>query len=181
MSRVLLDCDGVIADWTGAVAEVIKNVSGLEMDRTKWFNSKDLPKQYRFKVMGIISGEGFCRSFNPLPGAIEAIKELRGLGHDVHFVTSMWDCKSWVFDRNVWLVKHKLCDAPGGVTYTKDKYVVYGDYLVDDKISNVQKWQLAWPDKTGIVWAQPWNAEYSGGLRMNNWDELIRLVESSKS
>jgi len=111
-----------------------------------------------------------------LPGAKQGIIELRALGCEVHFVTSLWDCPTWVFDRNRWLRMHKLCDAPRGVTYTKDKFVVKGDIFVDDKISNVETWQKHWPLGMGIVWSQPWNTAYTGPWRMNDWDALVRLA-----
>lgn len=180
MSRILLDLDGVCCNWSGAVSDVVFRHTGEPLDLSKWFERKDLPKEVRGKVMAEIAGPGFCFKFDPLPGAKEAVDELRAAGCDVQFVTSLWDCPTWVYDRNRWLRKHGFCAAPSGVTYTKDKWVVYGDIFVDDKVSNVLAWRKAWPGHMGIVWAQPWNADYEGPLRFNNWRDLVDLARSQK-
>lgn len=176
--RVLLDCDGVVADWTKAVAAVVRKHGG-EMDTTKWFKRNDLPEQIRNKVMYEIGAAGFNSTFEVIKGSKEAIKLLRKLGHEVHFVTSMWDCPTWTYDRNVWLRYHKLANAPDGVTYEKNKYISSGDFFVDDKIKNVEEWKAAWPNGVAILWAQPWNADYKGSLlRFNDWDRLVNMVET---
>jgi 5'(3')-deoxyribonucleotidase len=177
--RILLDVDGVCANWTGAVADRIYKHSGGEvaMDLTKWFRNADLPAAIRARVMADMNAPGFCYGFDVLPGAKEAIGELRAAGCEVHFVTSDWNSPTWVYDRNRWLVKHKLADAPRGVTYTPDKYVVKGDIFVDDKVSNVLEWREAWPNGIGIVWAQPWNADYRGMNRFNDWGLLLDIAK----
>ena len=175
--RVLLDCDGVIADWTGAVADVVRKHGG-EMDLTKWFRNNDLAPDIRGKVMRELNDPDFCFMFKPLAGAIEAIKELRAAGHEVQFVTAIWDSPTWAYDRNRWLRKHGLIKSTSGVTFTKDKHIVKGDFFVDDKISNVLEWRKAWPNGIGVVWAQPWNVDYIGHTRWNDWSRLIKMVQT---
>jgi len=177
--RILLDIDGVCAGWTEAVADRIYKHSGGEvtMDLTGWFKSATLPAAIRAKVMADMNAPGFCYGFDVLPGAKEAIRELRAAGCEVHFVTAIWNSPTWVYDRNRWLTKHKLAAAPRGVTYTKDKHVVKGDIFVDDKISNVESWKEHWPNGFGVVWAQPWNTEYRGAGRFNNWELLLDVAK----
>lgn len=179
--RLLLDCDGVIADWTGAVAEVVRKHGGV-LDEHSWFERGDLPAAIRNKVMAEIAAPGFCFKFAPLPGAKEAVAELLAAGCEVHFVTSLWDCPTWVYDRNRWLRKHGFAKkAPAGVTYTKDKWVVKGDIFVDDKIGNVVNWSIAWPNGTAILWAQKWNFAYVGqAQRFNDWNKLIGMATQEK-
>lgn len=175
--RVLLDVDGVIADWTKAVRELCEQC-GHKLDETQWFERGILPKPIYNKVTAGISAYGFNYGFEVLPGAKEAVDALRAAGHEVHFVTSLWDCPTWVYDRNRWLRKHGFCAAPSGVTYTKDKYVVSGQIFVDDKVSNVLKWRDKWEGRgVGVVWAQPWNAEYTGPNRFNDWERILRMAD----
>lgn len=175
--RILLDVDGVAAEWTPAVAAVIKRVAGIEMDQTKWFRATDLPAESRGKVMSIISGEGFCRTLQPLRGAVEGVAELRRLGHEVRFVTSLWGSKTWAYDRNIWLREHGFApDAPRGVTYSRDKYEVFGNVFVDDKPSNVQAWQNAWPHQRAVIFDQPWNRD-AEGVRVTDWENLLSFVK----
>lgn len=174
--RVLLDVDGVVASWTDAVAEVVTRHGG-QLDLTKWFRNNDLAPDIRGKVLREINAPDFCFNFDPMLGAVEAVKELRAAGCEVHFVTALWDSPTWVYDRNRWLRKHGLIKTTSGVTYTKDKHVVKGDLFVDDKISNVDEWRTAWPLSTGIVWAQPWNEGYTGSAqRFKDWKRLISLA-----
>lgn len=175
--RVLLDLDGVVADWTKAVAAVTEKY-GHKLDTTSWFQRKDLPEGIRDRVMSEIAAPDFNLKFEVLAGAKEAVSALRAAGHEVHFVTSLWDCPTWVYDRNRWLRKHGFCAAPSGVTYTKDKYVVSGQIFVDDKVSNVLKWRDKWEGRgVGVVWAQPWNAEYTGPNRFNDWERILRMAD----
>ncbi len=179
--RILLDVDGVIADWTGAVAGRIFEYGGGTMDRTKWFRDSDLPPNVRTRVMMALAEPNFCFKFDPLPGALEAIKELRAAGCEVQFVTAIWDSPTWVYDRNRWLRKHKLISGTSGVTYTKDKHLVKGDIFVDDKISNVEHWKAAWPNGIAVLWAQPWNANqlFNVGIqRFNDWSRLVSLART---
>lgn len=175
--RVLLDCDGVVADWTKAVKELCERC-GHKLDETQWFERGVLPKDVYDRVTAGISARDFNFGFDVLPFAREAIFDMRAAGIEVHFVTSLWDCPTWVYDRNRWLRMNGLAKAPSGVTYTKDKYVVKGDIFVDDKISNVEKWAAAWPNGIAICWAQPWNTKWTGpkNNRFNNWDRLVQLA-----
>lgn len=174
--RVLLDVDGVLADWTGAVANEVA-IHGGSFNKNVWFDQQTLPPKARGPVMRALARPGFCYDLEPIPGAIEAVKALMAAGHDVHFVTSLWSSPTWAYDRQRWLQSHKLLNSYSRLVFAKDKYVVQGDVFVDDKISNVEKWRTAWPNACGIVWAQPWNTDYKGtALRFNDWARLRKLI-----
>lgn len=181
--RILLDIDGVLADWTGQVKRVVE-LHGGTMDITRWFKRQSLPAAIQVNVFRIIAAPGFAASLPVLPGAIEAVQQLRKAGHTVQFVTSLWNCPTWVHDRNHWLVRHKLCSAPSGVIYAKEKFMVKGDVFVDDKPENVVAWKQEWPLGVPVLWHQPWNESFNALEtninHFNDWDKLIEIVEREK-
>lgn len=179
--RILLDCDGVLADWTGAVARVVEK-HGEVFNHGVWFDQQKLPPASRNKVMSELSRAGFCYDLEALPGAIQGVKDLVAAGCDVHFVTSLWNSPTWAYDRQRWLQKHGLLDSYSRLVFAKNKWVVKGDILVDDKISNVEKWAAEWPNGIGICWAQPWNTDWAWNPnnRFNDWQRLLRLATTMK-
>jgi 5'(3')-deoxyribonucleotidase len=175
MTRVLLDCDGVICSWTDAVAKVVRSYGG-EFDDTKWFDQKTLPYAIRSRVMATLAREGFCSELEPLPGAIDGVKALMAAGCEVHFVTSLWNSPTWAYDRQRWLQRHGLLDSYSRLVFAKDKYVVKGDIFVDDKPSNVASWKAHWPNGLAVLWAQPWNADVTNLHRFNDWNKLLNCA-----
>lgn len=174
MKRILIDCDGVLADFLGGVLEIINkeyfsNLSAsscLEWEIEKAFA---LPKGM---VAEIAAREGFCLNLNRMPGAALAVSQLREQGHDVYCVTSPWLGPHWMPERTQWLSYFFGFDK---------KHIVCGDVMIDDKASTVAEWTDARPNSLGIVWDYPHNqslANIPGRIeRAKCWDDMHRMLE----
>src|SRR5260221_9065117 len=140
--RILLDCDGVIADFINPTLDLIYEKTGvryLESAITEWNVFKALGiTQLEHILDDAIAAGGFCSSFPLLPGAKEAVDHLREIG-DVYVVTSPYDSPWWVTERASWLKRH-FGFLKSHTVYTSAKHVVSGDALIDDGEKNLIPW-----------------------------------------
>ena len=175
---ILLDQDGVLADfergfhdaWNASMGE--KHPALLLDQRRSFYVRDDYPAIYRDAVEAIYTAPGFFRDLLPIPGAIDAVKALLELGHDVRICTSPLNQYRYCLpEKYEWVERHLGSDFVHRMIVTKDKTVVYGDVLVDDKPGIVGTRP---PDWRHVVFDQPYNRQ-TGGPRMTweNWREVL--------
>lgn len=185
MPTVLLDVDGVIADWLQSTLDIIEEVTGRRYDRrqvTHWDTIQCLGLSA--SESGLVSVElnrpGLALSLPVLPGAKEAVRELQSIA-DVHFLTSPnHESENWVFEREQWLVQNGFIINPREeVTHTSAKYRVRGDYLIDDKTENLQRWATWNPAGKAILWSTPFTPyNHATSLVESRWEALIDYVRN---
>tara|TARA_B100000287_G_C20609472_1_gene771453 strand:- start:605 stop:1081 length:477 start_codon:yes stop_codon:yes gene_type:complete len=108
--RIYIDMDGVLANFAKA-----------EMEHPK-FGTKGFKPDLELDFS----------TFEPMPGAIDAVAKLIDLGHDLFVATTPpWNHPdSWGQKRN-WIVKH-LPDLSKKMVLTHRKDLLIGDVLIDD-------------------------------------------------
>lgn len=184
--RVLLDCDGPMADFTGGYLAAFEKVTGRSVDRsevTKWnisendFFQEELVKNpnLRKEVRSLTHGPGFCFDLKPIVAAQIAVSWMHDTDVDVYVVTSPWDSPTWTHERYEWLEAH-FGIPRGRVVATHAKHLVCGDIFVDDKHSHVREWSRAWPDRIGILFDAHYNRDEKHEHR-GSWDEVIKRVQ----
>jgi 5'-nucleotidase len=105
-----------------------------------------------------------------IPGGPEALASMVEFGHEVMLCTSPWlDNPTCIKGKFEWVDQHLGPEWVDKVVITKDKTVVNGDWLVDDKpsITGYQQ-QPAW---THILFDQPYNQHVTGQPRLMTWDD----------
>lgn len=176
--RVLLDVDGVLADFLTPSLKVIESVTGEPVPPeylTEWDFMRHYDKETSKKFYDIFKSEGWCFNLEVYPGAVEAVKELRGYA-DVYFVTSPMHGRHWAFERTEWLDKH-FGARRDHVVHTNAKYLCVGDVLVDDKPSHIIEWELSHPKGTGLLWNQPYNKyDVPRMLRAHDWFTVLNVA-----
>lgn len=142
--RVLLDCDGVLADFVSAMLEACG--SSLQPDEiTDWgifdlIGSAD-GDDVRRKALAIADDPDFWRSLPVIPLAQENVAHMMASDSEVFVVTSPWEsCKGWDVARRQWLAEHFGIDRYH-VVITPAKHVVSGDFFLDDKPEHVRAWR----------------------------------------
>lgn len=154
--RVLLDVDGVLADFISAIREQLclpENWAprqwALEADAL----IRALPPG---RLSDVLSRPGLAAGLRPYPDAREAVEMLRSAQHDVWFCTSpMRSSPTWCYERANWLVKHFGEEQGGKVIFTTAKHLVRGDVLIDDHPGNVALFRESGRDAYLI--GRPWN------------------------
>lgn len=181
--RILLDVDGVIADFTGGVLSDIEHILGRYYEPhqvTRWSIKEALglsDRDWKRIVDESICREGFAYFLDPYPGAVAAVNQLAD-AHDVYFVTSpFYSGETWMHDRTEWLCKHFGQTQGRKVVHTSHKHLVDGDFLVDDKPETVWEWARVHVGRVGVLWDRPYNRRSGLTLRTNDWDRLREIID----
>ncbi len=94
--RILVDMDGVIADWGRAYGESLDlfGDDAASIPRHHQQTSFDLhagrTDRERAIIGAVMIEEGFYSRLEPIMGAKQALKQMLKEGHDVRIVTSPW-------------------------------------------------------------------------------------------
>jgi 5'-nucleotidase len=141
---LLIDMDGVQADWTKRVLSTYAEkypdrFVPKQEDVTEFFIEGLFPEEHREDLLKIPRTKGFYASLETIPGSIEAMKDIEENCKDFiePYICSAPEldfedllCHS---EKAQW-VKKILGDFwLKRMILTKDKTVVRGDYLIDDK------------------------------------------------
>jgi 5'(3')-deoxyribonucleotidase len=180
---VLLDCDGVLADFVSSYLEIVRSVTGKTFtpDDVTGFDigvslglSRDEASRCK-RALG--ESRGFCESLAVYPEAQDGVARLQELA-EVYVVTSPWNsCPTWTHEREAWLHEH-FGIPHRRVIHTSAKHLVRGDVFVDDKTEAVQHWSDMHPDDHAVVWETPHNRQEPwNGTSTREWRYLQRLVE----
>ena len=175
--RLLLDVDGVLADFTNPVLEFLRTV-GIDKsyeDICRWDifeGNSELEDEFKESYA---SHPGYCYNLKPLPGAIDFVRSARK-SYDISIVTTPYDVPYWYNERKDWIVDNfglsRSC-----ITFTHHKEFLEGDIFVDDKLENVERWSKNWSHRkktVPVVFDQPWNRSLVSKeiVRTRNWIEL---------
>ncbi|XP_014807939.1 PREDICTED: 5'(3')-deoxyribonucleotidase, cytosolic type isoform X2 [Calidris pugnax] len=128
--RVLVDMDGVLADFEGAVLRrFVSRFPGeprVELADRRGFSEK---------VASIYESPGFFLELDPIPGALEAMQEMiRMQNTEVFICTSpLRKYEHCIVEKYKWVEKHLGPEFVDRIILTRDKTVVSADLLFDDK------------------------------------------------
>lgn len=195
---ILLDCDGVLADFVGGYLREVELAGGgrwahdvvdkMEIkscdfmwEASKHWGTRSSPDlsrearrdQFVASVEGVIQQSGWCSRLAPFKRAQDAVRQL--IGHNVYVVTSPWKrSPTWGYDRAQWLEKH-FAIPHDRVISTKAKHQVRGDVFIDDDPVMVTHWQMGTSTGTSRLWDAPYNQD-AAGPRVVRWDDVLQLV-----
>ncbi|XP_006903046.1 PREDICTED: 5'(3')-deoxyribonucleotidase, mitochondrial [Elephantulus edwardii] len=141
--RVLVDMDGVLADFEGGFLRKYRErypdqpFIRLEDRRGFWLSEQYglLRPELSEKAISIWESKNFFFELEPLPGAVEAIKQMANLENtDVFICTSpIRMFKFCPYEKYAWVEKHFGPDFLEHVVLTRDKTVISADLLIDDR------------------------------------------------
>jgi 5'-nucleotidase len=178
--RILVDMDGVIADWGQAFNDSIAlfGEEAAAIPRHQQQVTFDLnagrTERERAIIGAVMVEAGFYSRLKPIPGARAALKGMLKAGHDVRICTSPWvsnpTCAS---DKLNWVADHYGSHWAARVIITTDKTLVHGDYLIDDK--PLIKGERT-PDWEHVLFTQPYNVDVADRRRINDWSEWEQVL-----
>jgi len=174
--RILVDQDGVIANFEDGLIRGLmdRNITPIPLKERRNFKAKDdYPYELSQTINEIITSPGFYRNLNPLEGAIQSLKELASLGHEVFVCTSpLGTYDNCVLEKYHWVEKHIGGNWINRLILTKDKTLINGDILIDDNplIKGVAK-----PSWKQVIYDQPYNKHIECKKRFS-WDMGIETL-----
>ncbi|XP_030150510.1 5'(3')-deoxyribonucleotidase, mitochondrial isoform X2 [Lynx canadensis] len=156
--RVLVDMDGVLADFEGGFLRKFRArfpdqpYIALEDRRGFWLSEQygRLQPGLSEKAISIWESENFFLDLEPLPGAVEAVKQMANLENtDVFICTSPIKMYKYCpYEKYAWVEKHFGPDFLDQIVLATDKTVVSADLLIDDRPDITGKWPAAGAEPT---------------------------------
>ncbi|MBO1114284.1 5'-3'-deoxyribonucleotidase [Bordetella petrii] len=175
---ILLDQDGVLADFEHAFLDAWRarhpDIAPVPYESRRSFRIlDDYPPDLRARAEAIYTAPGFIRDLPPVPGAVEAYRELLALGMDVRICTSpLLQFENCVAEKYLWVERHLGRAATERLVLTRDKTLVRGDLLIDDKPRIQGAVRPSWRH---IVYDTPYNRQETDRPRLTwaNWRNVL--------
>jgi len=186
---LLADVDGFFADFCTRAIEAVHEITGRhahvkhdDIDTYAMEISLGLSPAEKAEWYAKIRSPGYCSSIRPYPGARECIAELQEFCNvypvTYPFPKSAW----WIPEREDWM-RDELGLDPDAVIYTRRKYKIVGDFLLEDTTEHLIKWQKRHPNGVGIRMARTYNARepYTEGYTVSTFGDVVRIVRDAIS
>ncbi len=182
--RILIDCDGVLANFTKACLDYINTCTGEQ------YAESDVTQHDIFAAVGqshlrndfmedCAWRYGFCMGIEPYADIRKHVEELRKLGHVICVTAPLLGIPRWHHERTVWLGKHAGFPHQD-VIFSQQKQCVSGDVFIDDNPDNCQAWQAHNSGGLTILWDMPYNMDFDCQgtriVRIGDWESLIGAV-----
>lgn len=176
--RLAIDCDGVLANFTKGALSAYKVITGRTIDPNSlkhWLFTSHLEfetAEQKELFHRALKAPGFAMSLEPLPGAKDAMKELRIIA-DVHVVTSpLSGSPTWAYERELWLSMH-FGLPKSRIHHSEAKFVFSANIFVDDKPEHVREWSDYNPNGAAFLWDTPVNRQDTDLERLSSWEDLL--------
>jgi 5'-nucleotidase len=136
------------------------------------------PPEWHDLICDLQARRGFFRNLPVAPGAVEALHWMLDAGHDVRICTApLTAYEHCLPEKAAWVEEHLGRDWVKRMIITKDKTIVMGDVLLDDR-----------PDVTGAIARPVWDhllfdAPYNRdlpGVHINWTNYQDRLAEAEE-
>lgn len=177
-TTILIDMDGVIADQHQGFITVLKDrapglLSSWDGQDVHYDFEHHFPAEHQAFVRALREEEGFFRALPLIDGAKEAIAEMKESGHHVVICTApIWKYQYCIPEKLAWIEHHFGHEQAANTIITRDKTLIHGDFLIDDKemIDGVQT-----PSWEHLLFDRPYNKECTQKRHLNweNWESII--------
>lgn len=174
--RIAVDMDGVLVDTFPAQLEFISNEYGLWPDPDQRLNralSDWLPDEAMAGLRRHMHRPEFFASLSPMQGATDVLRRLADR-HDVFIATAAMEYPNSLGPKFDWLRRHVPFIDPLQYIFCGHKYMLDVDWLIDDHVRH-----FAALRGTPMLFTAPHNRQLTGYLRVDNWQDVARHLESA--
>lgn len=143
--------------------------------RSRFYMKEQYPEEVWDLVKEIYGSPGFIRSLPVVPGGIEAVNELSERGYEVFICSApLSNYENCVLEKYEWIKEHLGRDWTKKLILTRDKTLVKGKILIDDRpeINGAAN-----PEWEHILYDRPYNRNIKDKRRLTwkNWKEVLNL------
>ncbi len=172
---ILVDVDGVLANFVGGVLQTLKlfgfkktvdQITDLDL-------SKCLSKAEFTALESVIHKPGWCTTLEWYPLAKVFLEVLKDIG-EVYAVTAPFQAHTWCGERLDWLSHYIPKER---VIFTSAKHLIEGDFLIEDSPGNLINWQR--PKRTGVLINRPWNQHGWDRARVQTFVDAVIFIQES--
>ena len=173
--------DGVLADFEAGFLKAWRkkfpNHPYVPIEKRKTFYVRDdYPKELEKDVENIFTAPLFFQNLPKIAGSKEALKKMQDLGHEVFICTRpISKYENCVLEKYNWIVQNLGYDWTQKLIVAKDKTLIYGNILIDDRPQHVGLKKPAW---THVLFDRPYNRNVKDKLRItwDNWEDILRVL-----
>ena len=157
MKTILLDIDGVIANFDAALLDVLKYIHNIDIDlmKLKSWDIFDIPEVRVLEndIFRCIEMSRAIYNMDLYDGAIEFVDTLRIMGRVIACTASIYPT-TFPSERAAWLIG-KVGFNVNDIIFAKDKSMVKGDVFIDDNLSNIINWGAENPSSLALHFQTP--------------------------
>lgn len=167
--RVLVDMDGVLADFDAPVWDIIRDenwridIPGRDA-QVHHYVTEHMPDEWTKRLLRKrIDRHSFFRELPEIPGAVEGLRGLLDAGLDIWICTKPLESNLNCRDDKAHWVRRRWPELEQKLIFAPDKSMVKGDILLDD--ATKPEWaEIA--DWNPVMFSQPYNGP---GTQWENW------------
>lgn len=167
---ILLDQDNVLADFETGIQRAVSRIPGFpkpDRHRSSYFIQGEYHSEQAAVIEEIMASDGFFLSLEPLPGAVEAVHAIADAGHEVRICTTpVDDHRFCLADKAAWIDRHLGPAFVDKLILTRDKTLIRGHFLVDDRPDIVGALEPEWEH---IVFDHRYNSRLVNHRRIFDW------------
>lgn len=155
---ILCDMDSIIVNLTQKWLDLYNkdhNDSLTVDDMVHW----DMAHNVKIgrKIYDYLYSHEFFKHVDPIPGALEALKEIHGKGHNLVVLSApSWPGTS-ASDKISWIKHHLPWFNKRDIILGHNKHLVKGDVFIDDSPSNITAYRAHWPQSKIMTISYPYN------------------------
>lgn len=177
--KILVDCDGVLADLVSVLCRLLTEKFGrayTHEEDFKVYSFKDnLTAEEFAHIEKAFEARPYCRILPWYPGAPHFLRWLQSKGR-VQCVTRPFHTTGWKDQRKAWLSSFF---HPDDVIFAHNKNEVEGEILIEDCTENANAW-AEHHKKPVILMTRPWNQDDETGslvFRASTFAQAQDLVD----